>query len=56
MFIYFYLAPIIPTILQKDFTIARAELSEADFYRAKAAGKAMTLDQALTYALEGINE
>jgi predicted ATPase/class 3 adenylate cyclase len=56
LFIYLYLAPIIHTVLQKNIAVARAELSEADFHNAEANGKAMTLDQALAYALEGINE
>ena len=56
LFIYLYLVPIIQTIRQKKVAGARAELSEADFYRAEADGNAMTLDQALAYALEGVNE
>jgi predicted ATPase/class 3 adenylate cyclase len=56
LFIYLYLVPIIQTILQKNITVARAALSEADCYRAEANGKAMTLDQALAYALEGVSE
>jgi tetratricopeptide (TPR) repeat protein len=56
LFIYLYLVPIMQTILQKNIAVARAELSEADFDRAEANGKAMTLDQALAYALEGVNE
>jgi len=56
MFIYLYLVPIIQTILQKNIAVARIELSQADFDRAEADGKAMTLDQALAHALEGINE
>jgi len=56
LFIYLYLVPIIQTILHKNIAVARAELSEADFDRAQTDGKAMTLDQALAYALEGVNE
>jgi len=56
LFIYLYLVPIIQTILQRNIAVARAELSEADFERAETDGKAMTLDQALAYALEGVNE
>ena len=53
---YLYYRPWLQMILQKNIAIAREELGEEDFYRAEAEGKAMTLDQALAYALEGINE
>lgn len=56
LFIYLYLVPIIQTILQKNIAVARAALSETDSHSAAANGKAMTLDQALAYALEEINE
>ena len=56
MFIYLYLVPIIETILQKNTAVAHAELGEAEFQRVEADGKAMTLDQALEYALEGVDE
>ena len=54
--LYLYITPIARTILERNITAARAELGEKIFKQAEAEGKAMTLDQAFDYALEGVNE
>jgi lactam utilization protein B len=38
--------------LERDMTAARAQLDEATWAAAWAAGQAMTLEQAIAYALE----
>lgn len=52
----FFLPPIIPATFQRIKTVAQAQLDEEDWQSAEAEGKAMTLDQALAFALEGIDE
>lgn len=57
LFIYlYYLPPNIPATFQKNVADARAKLDQESLNRAEAEGKAMTLDQALAYALKGIDE
>jgi len=51
-----YWPPIIQTTFQRNIAAARAELSEESFHGAEAEGKAMTLEQAFAYAMEGIND
>lgn len=53
---YLYSRPILETTLQKNMAIARAEVGEKIFKQAEEEGKAMTLDQAFDYALEGFDE
>jgi len=53
--VYFYQFKFLETVLQKNMAIARAEIGEGIFKQAEAEGKAMTLDQALDYALEEFN-
>ena len=57
LFIYlYYLPPNIVEAFQRNVMAARTQLDQETLKRAEAAGKAMTLDQALAYALEEVNE
>jgi len=51
----FWLPSNVQTNFQKKVTTARAELDQESLNRAEADGKAMTLEQALVYALEGVD-
>lgn len=54
---YLYFLPQnIPATFQRNITAAQAQLDEDNLHSAEAEGKAMTLDQAFDYALEGIDE
>jgi hypothetical protein len=43
-------------ILQNDMAPCRAALGEREFTGAEAQGRAMTMEQAIAYALENIDE
>lgn len=53
---YLYGRPILETTIQKNTAIAHAKVGEEIFRKADLEGKAMTLDQAFDYALEGFDE
>jgi hypothetical protein len=54
---YLYFLPQnIPATFQRNITTAQGQLDEENLHSAEAEGKAMTLDLALAYALEGIIE
>lgn len=56
LFIYvFYLPPNIVEAFQRKVITARTKLNQETLNGAEAEGKAMTLDQALAYALKGID-
>jgi hypothetical protein len=50
------LPPNILEAFQRNVMAARVQLDQETLNRAETQGKAMTLEQALAYALEGINE
>jgi predicted ATPase/class 3 adenylate cyclase len=54
--LYLHFRPLLQIMLKKNVAVAREDLGEDGFRQAEAEGKAMTLDQALAYALEGIDE
>jgi tetratricopeptide (TPR) repeat protein len=55
--VYLYFLPqIIPATFQSNVATVHVQLDEESLNSAEAEGKAMTLDQAFAYALEGINE
>jgi predicted ATPase/class 3 adenylate cyclase len=57
LFIYvYYLPPNILETFQRNVITARTKLNQETLNSLEAEGKAMTLDQALAYALEGIDE
>jgi predicted ATPase/class 3 adenylate cyclase len=57
LFIYvYYLPPNILEAFQRSVVAARTQLDQETRERAEAEGKAMTLEQALAYAMEGIDE
>ena len=57
LLIYLYfLPPNVVEVFQRNVLTARTKLNEETLSGAEAEGKAMTLDQALAYAMQGIDE
>jgi hypothetical protein len=54
--ILIYDVPIIHDTLQRNLLEAREALGEVDFDAAHAEGRAMTLDQAIVYALKELGQ
>jgi hypothetical protein len=54
--VLYILPPTIQTLFQRNVVAARAELSQEDCRTAELEGKTLTLDQALKYAVDGIDE